>query len=67
MMPELKTNNSAEFSNKAKYKVPFGTVSITDDARGLIQKALESKEGFSVNCRTLIIDLPFIFIFTVFK
>ena len=42
-MSELKTNSSAELSNKAKYKVPFGTVSITDDARELIRKALESQ------------------------
>lgn len=28
---------------KVKYKVPFGTVSITDEARGLIDKALDSK------------------------
>ncbi len=41
-MAEIKTSNSATFSNKAKYKVPFGTVSITDDARKLIGQALES-------------------------
>lgn len=28
---------------KAGYKVPFGTVSITDDARELIDKALDTK------------------------
>jgi len=43
MMGGLKANNSAELSSKAKYRVPFGTVSITDDARELIQEALESK------------------------
>lgn len=41
-MSGLKADSSAELSNKAKYKVPFGTVSITDDARELIQKAPNS-------------------------
>lgn len=35
--------NSAALSTKKDYRVPFGTVSITDDAVGLINKALESK------------------------
>jgi dTDP-4-amino-4,6-dideoxygalactose transaminase len=40
---EIKTDQSAALSNKAKFRVPFGTVSITDDARGLINQAIESK------------------------
>jgi len=43
MMAGYKINSSSELSNKAKYKVAFGTVSITDDARELILKILESK------------------------
>ena len=35
--------SSATFANKAKYRVPFGTVSITDKARQLIDQALETK------------------------
>jgi len=42
-MSKIKINNSAELSQKAKYRVPFGTVSITDGARELIEEALESK------------------------
>lgn len=40
---DIKTDKSATLSNKAKYKVPFGTVSITDDARTLIDQALKTK------------------------
>ncbi|MBF0522065.1 MAG: DegT/DnrJ/EryC1/StrS family aminotransferase [Candidatus Omnitrophica bacterium] len=36
-------NKSSTFSAKAKYKVPFGTVSITDKAVKLINEALKSK------------------------
>lgn len=36
-------NNAATYSKKAQYKVPFGTVSLTDNARKLIEKALETK------------------------
>jgi len=36
-------NSSANAAAKAKYRVPFGTVSITDKARQLIDQALESK------------------------
>ncbi|MCK5014391.1 MAG: DegT/DnrJ/EryC1/StrS family aminotransferase [Candidatus Omnitrophica bacterium] len=39
----MKENKSATFSNKAKFKVPFGTVSITDDARELIDQAIRTK------------------------
>ncbi len=35
--------NTASLSKKSKFRVPFGTVSITDDARKLIDQALESK------------------------
>lgn len=35
--------NSSALSTKKDYQVPFGTVSITDHAVGLINKALESK------------------------
>jgi len=35
--------NTASLSKKAKFRVPFGTVSITDEARKLIDQALESK------------------------
>lgn len=40
---EIKTGKSEALSDKAKYKVPFGTVSITDDAFGLIEQAIKSK------------------------
>ncbi len=40
---DIKENKSATFSNKAKFKVPFGTVSITDDARELIDQAIRTK------------------------
>ena len=43
MTPGHKISNSMELSDKAKYRVPFGTVSITNEARELIEKALESK------------------------
>src|SRR3989338_565090 len=43
MMLGIKNNQSSTLSNKAKYRVPFGTVSITKDAHALIQKAIESK------------------------
>ncbi|MBN1870602.1 MAG: DegT/DnrJ/EryC1/StrS family aminotransferase [Candidatus Omnitrophica bacterium] len=39
----MNANKSATFSNKAKFRVPFGTVSITDDARELIDRALKTK------------------------
>lgn len=40
---EIKADKGAALSDKAKFKVPFGTVSITDEARELINRALESK------------------------
>ncbi len=40
---EINTNKSETLSNKAKFKVPFGTVSITDDAHKLINEALKTK------------------------
>lgn len=40
---KIKTEHSASLSEKAKYKVPFGTVSITDDAAKLIHQAITSK------------------------
>ncbi|MCR4338212.1 MAG: aminotransferase class I/II-fold pyridoxal phosphate-dependent enzyme, partial [Candidatus Omnitrophica bacterium] len=40
-MKSSQQNLSVE--QKAKYRVPFGTVSITDDARKLIDHALETK------------------------
>jgi len=40
---KIKTDKSETLSNKAKFKVPFGTVSITDDAQELINKAIETK------------------------
>ena len=40
---EIKTNKSETLSNKAKFKVPFGTVSITDDAQELINQAIKAK------------------------
>lgn len=39
---KIDTNKSATLSVKAKYKVPFGTVSVTDEARRLINEALDS-------------------------
>ncbi len=44
-MKDARKNQSVE--TKASYKVPFGTVSITDEARALIQKALD--ETFVTN------------------
>ena len=40
---EIKNDQSVTLSNKAKFKVPFGTVSITDDAKELIDTAIETK------------------------
>ena len=40
---KIDNNNSSTLSAKAKYKVPFGTVSVTEDARRLIDAALEAK------------------------
>ena len=40
---KINPNSSATLANKAKYRVPFGTVSITDKARQLIDHALETK------------------------
>lgn len=42
MIVEIKTDKSETLPNKAKFKVPFGTVSVTDDARELIDQALKS-------------------------
>ncbi len=39
---KIDTAKSATLSAKAKYKVPFGTVSVTKDARELINQALDS-------------------------
>ena len=39
----LKKEQTAALSKKAKYKVPFGTVSVTKDSLKLIQEALASK------------------------
>lgn len=39
---KIDVNTSADLSVKAKYKVPFGTVSITPDARRLINEAIDS-------------------------
>ena len=39
---KIDTAKSATFSEKAKYKVPFGTVSVTKEARELISQALDS-------------------------
>lgn len=39
----IKHENSATFAAKAQFKVPFGTVSITDEARKLIDQALDRK------------------------
>ena len=43
MKSNIDLSNSATFQEKAKYRVPFGTVSVTDRARRLIDEALESK------------------------
>ena len=40
---DTNTKKSSALSKKAEYKVPFGTVSITDDAKVLINEAIESK------------------------
>ncbi len=40
---EIKANKSGTLSNKSKYRVPFGTVSITDEARDLIDQAIRTK------------------------
>src|SRR3989338_8119496 len=40
---EIKTNKSATLSNKARFRVPFGTVSITDDAHEMIDQAIRTK------------------------
>ena len=40
---EIKTNKSATLSNKARFRVPFGTVSITDDAHEMIDQAIKAK------------------------
>ena len=40
---EIKIDKSETLSNKAKYRVPFGTVSITDDAHKLMNQAIKSK------------------------
>jgi dTDP-4-amino-4,6-dideoxygalactose transaminase len=42
-MLKINTDKIAILSNKAKYKVPFGTVSITGDAARLIDQAIASK------------------------
>jgi len=39
---DINTDKSATLSEKSKYKVPFGTVSITQEARTLINEALEA-------------------------
>ncbi|MCK5260150.1 MAG: DegT/DnrJ/EryC1/StrS family aminotransferase [Candidatus Omnitrophica bacterium] len=39
----MKANKSGTLSNKSKYRVPFGTVSITDEARDLIDQAIRTK------------------------
>jgi dTDP-4-amino-4,6-dideoxygalactose transaminase len=38
----IDNNKSVSLSAKARYRVPFGTVSVTQDARDLINKALDS-------------------------
>jgi dTDP-4-amino-4,6-dideoxygalactose transaminase len=38
----IDNNKSSSLSAKARYRVPFGTVSVTQDARDLINKALDS-------------------------
>ncbi len=40
---KIESEKSSTFSAKANYKVPFGTVSLTQDARKLIDTALDSK------------------------
>lgn len=40
---DIKTDKSETLSNKAKYKVPFGTVSITGEAKDLINEAIRTK------------------------
>ncbi|HQP10202.1 MAG TPA: DegT/DnrJ/EryC1/StrS family aminotransferase [Candidatus Omnitrophota bacterium] len=40
---KIENNKSATLSNKAKFKVPFGTVSITNDAHKLINQAIRTK------------------------
>lgn len=42
-MPKIDPNQSATLSAKSQFKVPFGTVSITSDARRLIDEALEAR------------------------
>jgi len=41
-MGKIDLNNSSTLATKAKFKVPFGTVSVTADARKLIDEALAS-------------------------
>jgi len=40
---EIKINKSTTLSDKVKFKIPFGTMSITDVAHKLINQALKSK------------------------
>ena len=40
---KINTNKSGTLSAKAKFRVPFGTVSITEEAHRLINEAVESK------------------------
>ncbi len=40
---KIENSKSDTLSNKAKFKVPFGTVSITDDAHELINEAITTK------------------------
>lgn len=40
---KIDANKSGTLSAKAKFRVPFGTVSITEEARRLINEAVESK------------------------
>lgn len=42
-MTNIQHHVSASLSEKAKYRVPFGTVSITQEAHRLINEAIESK------------------------
>ena len=42
-MTKINNDVSATLSKKAQYRVPFGTVSITDEARKLIDEALDNK------------------------
>ena len=39
----MKTHKGTTLSRKAKFRVPFGTISITDDAKELINQAVETK------------------------